>query len=428
MSFGGKSLTKTQNIQTESRFVFQTTHTVVSLQDSTGNPLEGGVVTYAGSTWAGFGTTGSNGETGKELLPGSYTFRMNYEGKTVSQQQDIGINPTVAFNTVAVTVTLIDSTGDGLPDGYITYAGSTWIYFGTTDSAGLSEKEILPGTYTFRMKYGGYTSQIQQDTAENPTIVFQTCKVTVTLKNSTGTGIQGGTVTYAGSSWADFGTTNNEGEAEKELLPATYQFRMSFNDFLETIPQDISLDPFVCFEIATGYSVGEPEIELPPGSEYLPEDIIIVESTIEVPAALKKYYMPVSKAFDISIAGEDHVEFEDGYLQIRFDYDPYELAALGLQEEFNVYYFNESNNAWEPVDRVEVHTDIHEVIALTSHLSTFVLTAIPSGSGGVSDPPANINDDFPEGIGGSCNAIFMIVDENFTYYQDRDYYIENIDI
>jgi hypothetical protein len=42
----------------------------------------------------------------------------------------------------------------------------------------------------------------------------------------------------------------------------------------------------------------------------------------------------------------------------------------------------------------------------------------------VADPPACFEQDYPGGIGGSGNAVFTLIDENFKYYRDRDYFIK----
>ena len=88
-----------------------------------------------------------------------------------------------------------------------------------------------------------------------------------------------------------------------------------------------------------------------------------------------------------------------------------------------VFSYNDQAGRWEAVERVEVDTVNSTVTAYTSHFTPFVLTAVPSASGTIADPPSCIADDFPAGIGGSGNAVFSRIDENFKYYRDRDYFI-----
>jgi hypothetical protein len=77
--------------------VFQTVNAHVRLEDGIGTGLEGGDVKYAAGSWLAFGTTDANGEARKELLPLSYTFRMQYQGTTDETTQDVAIDPNVVF-------------------------------------------------------------------------------------------------------------------------------------------------------------------------------------------------------------------------------------------------------------------------------------------------------------------------------------------
>jgi hypothetical protein len=134
--------------------------------------LSGGVETYAGSSWLSVGTTDATGEASQELLTASYTFRVNYAGATLSKVQDIGANPLVVFNTVNVSVTLADAQGQLYAGGIITYAGSSWLSFGTSVSTGPVYKELLPTSYTFRMVYAGTTTSKVQDVSQNQAVGF----------------------------------------------------------------------------------------------------------------------------------------------------------------------------------------------------------------------------------------------------------------
>jgi hypothetical protein len=131
------------------------TNTRVTLKDSNGSGISGGVVTYAESSWLNFGTTDANGEAAKELLPGNYQFRIAYAGYSQNQTQNIALNPEIICQTQKVTITLRDADENGLPGGVITYAGSSWISFGIRDIHGEVSKELLLGSYTFRMAMPG---------------------------------------------------------------------------------------------------------------------------------------------------------------------------------------------------------------------------------------------------------------------------------
>jgi hypothetical protein len=197
--------------------IFQTLLMEVQLQNSSNALMDVGQVKYYASGWKTFGTT-SGGKVTKELLPGSYSFRMKYEGYTQQKSSvDITnpINNPLVFQTLNMVVSL--QTCDpvaGLPDGEVKYYASGWKMFGTTDATGNASKELLPGTYSFRMKYIGQTNQESNVniTTTNP-LVFTT--TTVTLSNA-------GTIKYYASGWKTF-------TSPLELLPHNYPFRFYSN-------------------------------------------------------------------------------------------------------------------------------------------------------------------------------------------------------
>lgn len=188
---------------------FQTTLVTGNLLDSNSDPLDTGTVKYYASGWKTFGTT-SSGQVTKELLPGTYHFKMTYEGYTQQKSNiDINTDPVIEFQTKLVTVKLIDSNSDPLDTGTVKYYASGWKTFGTT-SSGQVTKELLPGTYHFKMTYAGASEQKNSINIETtPTITYQTGKV---HSNS------GDVVKYYASGWQTF--TN-----DMELLPGSYNFK-----------------------------------------------------------------------------------------------------------------------------------------------------------------------------------------------------------
>lgn len=84
----------------------------------------------------------------------------------------VTMDATVVFRTVPVKVQLKDSLGNPLDGGVVTYYAGSWRAFGVT-SAGESGKELLGGSYSFRVVHGGSNSQKTQNTAEDPIVVFQ---------------------------------------------------------------------------------------------------------------------------------------------------------------------------------------------------------------------------------------------------------------
>ncbi|GEM_PF-2561193 len=229
MKYLGYSLQKSNIIIPDTNpVVFATTPMVVELRNSADALIDEGVVTYYASGWKNFGTT-SGGTVSKELLPGNYSFRMKYEG--FSQQKSgvkVDDDSPLVFKTELMEVQLKNSTGSLMDEGVVTYYASGWKSFGTT-SGGTVSKELLPGSYSFRMLYEGYSQQQSSVdiTSVNP-LIFQTIAMVVSLQTCDPTGLPGGDVTYYASGWKTFGTTDVNGNSEKELLPGKYSFRMKY--------------------------------------------------------------------------------------------------------------------------------------------------------------------------------------------------------
>jgi hypothetical protein len=168
----------------------------------------------------------------------------------------------------------------------------------------------------------------------------------------------------------------------------------------------------------------QPEIILPAG--YSDWDLINEISVMDIPNKINYHFVPIGAIYELGILGEEDVDFGDEFAELHYTYDRSKLLEAGLIEDFMVFYYDDDSETWKPVKKIEIDIDNSMIVAYTNHFTTFVLTAIPSASGTIADPPNCIDDDFPDGIGGSGNAVFTIVDENFKYYQDRDYYIRSV--
>jgi hypothetical protein len=244
MTYAYASKDKQQDIGTNATVVFQTVNAAVQLQNSQSSLIDQGTVQYYSGAWRDLGIT-TNGVVNKELLPNNYSFRMTYAYASKDKQQDISTNPTVVFQTVNAAVQLQNSQGTLIDQGTVQYYSGAWRDFGATLN-GVTNKELLPNNYSFRMTYAYASKDKQQDISTNATVVFQTVNATVQLQNSQGVLIDQGTVQYYSGAWRDLGTTTN-GIANKELLTNNYSFRMTYEYVSLDKSQDLSANSTVSF-------------------------------------------------------------------------------------------------------------------------------------------------------------------------------------
>ena len=229
-------------------FVFQTALVTIELNDHNGNALSGSTkVQYYSGAWYDFASSAT--PSSKELLPGSYSFSVNYAGARNERWQTVsGSTTTVAFKTTLVTIVLNDHNDVALvPGGTNTqYYPGTWTNFGggTTPSS----MEILPGYYAFHLTYKTSTQQqwvtISVGTQD---VTFKTTLVTMkVLASDHTTELSGTSPQYYTGNWYDFGTNGHTTDS-MELLPANYAFHVTYNGLTQQQWQDVSVNPSVVF-------------------------------------------------------------------------------------------------------------------------------------------------------------------------------------
>jgi hypothetical protein len=234
----------------------------IRLVDSNGNGIQGGSASYYSGGWQTIpGTTDVNGEITVEMETLKiYTFRMNYEGSSIDQSQDVSTDPIVVFQTQEVTVELRDSNNNLMDQGEVKYYASGWQDAGTT-SGGQVTLQLLPKQYSFRMYYVGASLDKNQDISADPAVIFQMVLITVELRDNANNLIltDSGEAKYYASGWKVFGTTTS-GQVQKELLPRSYSFRMIFEGNSKDQSQDVNADPVVIFQMDSGSDTESPEI------------------------------------------------------------------------------------------------------------------------------------------------------------------------
>ncbi|MGD1045530.1 MAG: hypothetical protein ABR936_09420 [Bacteroidota bacterium] len=217
----------------------------VKLVNSAGAKLTGGALQYYEGVWKD-AVNNNDGTFSVTTNLKTISLRMTYEYGTQTKSNVSISNDTIVFQTVNAQIQLQNSQGTLIDQGTVQYYSGAWRDFGITMN-GVTNKELLPNSYSFRMSYAYASKDKQQDIGTNATVVFQTVNANVQLQNGQGTLMDEGTVQYYSGAWRDLGTTTN-GTANKELLPNNYSFRMTYAFASKDKQQDISTNAIVVFQ------------------------------------------------------------------------------------------------------------------------------------------------------------------------------------
>ncbi len=172
-----------------------------------------------------------------------------------------------------------------------------------------------------------------------------------------------------------------------------------------------------------------PTIRLTEGVNY-PVELIEVSpsAAISVPERVEGAMIPIGQVYDVrpaynrgQIQLRGHLMF-GGTAELHYTYDAHALAAVGLVPEFNSFFWSEFEQDWRPAERTSA-PELGRVLALTDHLTPFLLTASSGDLTELPAPPECITADFAGGIGGSGGAVLTTVGDGTKFYRDRTYRI-----
>lgn len=151
---GSREQKSSVTIPSNAIVTYQTGTITMDLLDADGgHSLEGTNLTYYAGAWRTFGTGNTTGGSASiQLLPGTYSFRMNLNGSSKQINQNIGTTPLVQFNASSVKIHTTDNVGGDLPGATASYYTNGWYAMGTTDAGGNSNSVnfILGSTVTFK--------------------------------------------------------------------------------------------------------------------------------------------------------------------------------------------------------------------------------------------------------------------------------------
>jgi PKD repeat protein len=154
-----------------------------------------------------------------------------------------GFNATPLTGTAPLSVTFTDMTV-GLP--------TSWYWdFGDGNHSTLQNPTNVyttVGSYSVRLNVSNPNTQNSTVKTNYINVVSSGPGVVVRLIDSAGNGLSGVNIQYYSGSWKDFGTTDANGEARKDLTAGTYSFRVTYAFASNDKQQNIATNSTVIFQ------------------------------------------------------------------------------------------------------------------------------------------------------------------------------------
>ncbi len=181
MTYSGREQKNYVNLASVNNIIqYQTILTTITLDDTSGNPLVGGVSFYTGS-WKPFGTGTTTGGTASMELMGSYSYSFAVTLNGTRQQMsyiNVANTPNMAFHAKKVRSEYIGADCNPVENASASYYVGSWYSMGSTDASGFSSSiDMLPGgPYSFTVSGATQKNGIYVNNVDNlQTIQFSKC-------------------------------------------------------------------------------------------------------------------------------------------------------------------------------------------------------------------------------------------------------------
>ncbi|MFN3215431.1 MAG: hypothetical protein ACE367_02935 [Acidimicrobiales bacterium] len=243
--------------------MFETTEVVVEVVSSSGEPVEGARVQWHGAVWREAGATGVDGTARFETWDQAIPVQVWLNGRVHRIDQNVGVDPTMVFETTEVVVEVVSSSGEPVAGAQVQWHGGVWREAGRSDADGTARFETWAQTIPVQVVLDGRTKRIDQNVRWDPRIVFETTEWSSRWSGVTGAPVDGAQVQWHSAIWREAGRTGVDGTARFETWDQTIPVQVWLNGRVHRIDQNVGVDPTVVFEttevvVEVTSSTGEP--------------------------------------------------------------------------------------------------------------------------------------------------------------------------